>query len=106
MPENSGTGEITQFPGVSPGAFYGTGFGGSESPDVASATHGPVLASPAVSSVYVSSQLAEGRPSIPVTSGDTSGFSDDLAVHESAIIPGFTSATGIGGGKSLVERRP
>jgi hypothetical protein len=100
MPENSGTGEITQFPGPDPGAYYSTGLDGSSSPDVASATAGPVVGTPVVSSVYVSSQLPEGQVTLPVTSGDTSGFSDDQPVHASPLLPGaaYAAETGIGHG--------
>jgi hypothetical protein len=77
-----------------------TGLGGSSSPDVAAATAGPVVGTPVVSSVYVSSQLPEGRPTLPVTSGDSSGFSDDRPIHESPLLPGsaYAAETGIGHG--------
>jgi hypothetical protein len=102
MPENSGTGEITKFPGPDPGVYYSTGLDGSASPDVASATAGPEVGRPVVSAVYVSSQLPEGRPTLPVTSGDTSGMSDDQPVHESALLPGaaYAAETGIGRGRT------
>lgn len=85
--------------GLPAGSWYSTGFGGSQSPDVASVTHGAVLASPAISSPFESSQPPENRPTLAVTAGDTSSFSDDLAVHESALIPAFSDSTGIGRGR-------
>jgi hypothetical protein len=97
MPANS----ETPVPWVMPGIPYpsSTGLGGSESPDTAAATAGPEVGRPTVSSVYVSSQLQEGRPTLPVMSGDTSGFSDDLPVHESVLVPPMSDVTGIGAGR-------
>jgi hypothetical protein len=61
---------------------------------------GGVIASPAVSTPFMSSQLPDSHPTLPVTAGDTSGFTDDQPVHDSPLLPGAGSAavTGIGGG--------
>jgi hypothetical protein len=49
---------------------------------------GAVIATPAVSNPFDSSQIAANRPAVPVTQGDTSGFSDDVPVHQSPLLPG------------------
>lgn len=53
-----------------------------------SATAGPVVGSPVVGAPYASSQVAENRPTMPVTSGDTSSFSDDNPIHGSVFLSG------------------
>jgi hypothetical protein len=49
---------------------------------------GAVIASPVVSAAFDSSQIASNMPTVPVVAGDTSGFSDDLPVHQSPLLPG------------------
>jgi hypothetical protein len=90
--------------GLNSAAWYSTGFPGSDSPDVASATHGPVVGNPIVSVPLASSQVPENMPRLPVTSGDTSGFSDDLPVHQDVLTPPMSDVTGIGHGS--IGHRP
>jgi hypothetical protein len=78
-------------------SWYFTGLGGSEGISAA-ATHGGLVGSPVVSVPFASSQVPESKPTLPVTAGDSSGMSDDLAVHESFLIPSHADSTGIGGG--------
>lgn len=52
---------------------------------------GPTVGSPIVSVVGVSSQLPEGRPTMSVESGDTSGMSDDQAAHQDVLMAGPAS---------------
>jgi hypothetical protein len=102
VPENSET-AVPYI--VSPAIPYpsSTGFAGTQSPDVASATAGAVIGRPTVSAVYVSSQLPEGRPTLAVTSGDTSGYSDDQPIHPSPLLPGsaYAATSGLGEGHVL-----
>jgi hypothetical protein len=83
------------------GGWYSTGYPGSPSPDQAPATAGPVVGRPVVSAPFGSSQLPENMPRLPVTSGDTSGFSDDLPVHESFLVPSHSDVTGAGKGRVI-----
>ncbi len=89
------------FPGIaSPSSTGAPGSQGVSSSD----TTGPVIGSPAVSVPGMSSQLPGGRPVLAVHAGDTSGMSDDLAAHASAIEPGPQAAyndTGAGEGRSV-----
>jgi hypothetical protein len=98
MPENSGQGRITNFYGIGTAGLYSTGAGeGSESPNVPSATAGPVIGTPAVSLLAASSQVPENRPTLAVTSGDTCGFSDDQPVHGGTFLcPPGADVTGAG----------
>jgi hypothetical protein len=47
---------------------------------------GAVIGEGRVSAPFGSSQLAANIGEVPVTQGDTSGFSDDLPAHSSAIV--------------------
>jgi hypothetical protein len=95
MPDNSGTGEITKFPGPAPGAFYSTGLGGS---DGTAAMESAPLASVGIVPVYQSSQGDLDRVTVDV--GDTFSSSSDSAVVESPLLPGsaYAAETGIGHG--------
>jgi hypothetical protein len=97
VPENSGTGEITQFFGMAPSGYYMTGMGGSVGV-LATDTAGGVVGNPQVSLPLASSQVPSNRPTLAVTAGDTSSMSDDQPVHESFLIPSHSGTTGIGGG--------
>jgi hypothetical protein len=81
------------------GDYASTGAGGSPGTSAA-ATAGPVVGSPAVlSGPYQSSQLPIAH--VPVHSGDTSAFSDDVPVHASPLLPGDPApylSTGAGTG--------
>lgn len=98
--------QYTADPQFVAGEYGMTGLGGSPSPNTAAATAGPVLAQPVVSTPLASSQLPENMPRVPVTSGDTSGFSDDQPIHSSPLLPDAAQAavTGIGHGGSIVEK--
>jgi hypothetical protein len=96
MPDNSGTGEITKFPGPAPGAFYSTGMDGS---DGTAAMESPPLASVGIVPVYQSSQ---GDPDhVTVGTGDTFSSSSDSAVVPSPLLPAaaYAAETGIGRGR-------
>jgi len=74
-------------------------------------TNGPVVGTPVVSPVYVSSQVPEGQPVKAVTAGDTSSFSDDNPVHYSALLGGgrvgnSPDETGAGRGRAGHNRHP
>jgi hypothetical protein len=99
MPENSGVTPISRFFGI-PGldAFYDSGMGGSQGISAAT-THGQVVGTPAVSSLFTSSQVPQNRPALEVTAGDTSGMSDDEAVHTGTFLtPLMSDSTGFPGG--------
>jgi hypothetical protein len=94
------------FPGIS--IPQTTGAPGSAG-ITAQATSGAEVGNPVVSNPYGSSQLPENKPTLPVTQGDTSGFSDDTPVHASPIMPADASylSTGAGQGSGAhYPRRP
>jgi hypothetical protein len=74
------------------------------------ATDGPVVGTPVVSVPFASSQPAEGRPRLSVTSGDTSAFSDDQPVHDgTAFMAGGDTPVGpaeTGAGRGHVVTTP
>jgi hypothetical protein len=101
-----------------PGALFGGGTAGyastgapgssvlpDASPDVMS---GPVIASPAISTPYASSQIPANMPHVGVTAGDTSGMSSDNVVPPRGDpLTGLTQAqltqTGAGMGSDITE---
>jgi hypothetical protein len=83
--------------GLPTAQWYSTSLPGSTG-IMASETAGGEVGSPVVSLPLASSQVPANMPRLPVAAGDTSGMSDDLAVHQSALIPSHTSDTGIGHG--------
>lgn len=88
------------FPGIDSGAQGRYRSPGSPG-DSPSESAGPVVGSPVISAPYGSSQLPANRPTLAVTSGDTSGMSSDQAAQASPITPGPASAftdTGAGAG--------
>ena len=100
-PLNSDAGIASELFGVS--LAQGTGAPGSAGIDAA-ATNGPEIGRPVVSAPFGSSQLEVNRPTVAVLAGDTSGMSDDLAAHVSAIEPGPQSGyldTGSGSGHTI-----
>jgi hypothetical protein len=96
VPENSGTGEVTKFPGPDPGAYYSTGLDGSAS---TGAMESPPLMTVGIVPVYQSSQGDLDRVTVGV--GDTFSASGDNPVVPSALVPGYADATGIGKGHVL-----
>jgi hypothetical protein len=100
VPENSGTGEITAFYGIAPGAYYGTGLGGSPGTE---AMESPPLMTARIVPVYQSSQGTLDPVTVDV--GDTFSSSSDTSVVASPLLPGaaYAAATGIGKGHSLAE---
>jgi hypothetical protein len=111
MAANDGDHPIREtFPGISIPATTGAPGSSGVSDSPAGTGGGAVIASPVVSAPYGSSQLPENKPTLPVTQGDTSGFSDDSPVHESAIVPGPVAdylSTGAGQGSGAhYPRRP
>ena len=74
--------------------------------DAASTSCGPVVGDPVVSSVYLSSQLPEGRPRQPVRSGDTSGMSSDTAVPQPLPFVGLMGGDTTGAGDGQVVAGP
>jgi hypothetical protein len=78
---------------------------GSDSPGDPGPT-GQVIGSAVVSAPFGSSQLPENRPVLPVTAGDSCGFSDDKPIHDNtAFLAGgrlgnSPSETGAGRGQA------
>src|SRR5712692_9572712 len=70
----------------------------------ASDTFGPVVGDPVVSVPFASSQPAEGRPRLEVTSGDTSGMSNDDAVPEPSLFLPVTGAGETGAGRGAARQ--
>ena len=87
------------------GGIGSTGAPGSPG-DTVEQTGGPVIASPAISIPFASSQIAANRPTVPVTSGDTSAMSSDQPIGDNfTLISGASadamSATGAGQGSDI-----
>jgi hypothetical protein len=64
---------------------------------------GSVVASPAVSTPFASSQVAANMPQVPVLSGDTCAFSDDQPLHQSPLLPHADAASSTGAGMGSVS---
>jgi hypothetical protein len=71
---------------------------------------GPVVGNPVVTAPFTSSQAPQ--PTVAVTAGDTSAFSDDRPIHDNTpLLPGGTvgnspDRTGAGEGKANHMRHP
>jgi hypothetical protein len=91
---------IDEYPGGQ--APTGTGAPGSEG-ITAAQSFGPVVGTPIVSIPGVSSQLAEGRPTLAVQSGDTSAFSSDRPVNPGPLLPDWQGASETGAGAGRVH---
>jgi hypothetical protein len=100
--------QYTDRPFGLPGDYASSGASGTAGV-TAAATAGSLVGSPAVSVPFASSQVPGNMPRVSVYGGDTSGFSDDLAAHASAVVAAPQDAllsTGAGDGAAGHFRHP